>query len=168
MCSSDLIDLASAFHSGKRTSQAREPGESEKFSTLRSLKFFTGFNDAELWEVMRMASWESAAAGHALMHEGEPGNFFCILASGEARVSKNNRLLNVLGSGDCLGEMSYLAGVGKRRGADVRIEKPSRLIRIRNADLDQASDACRHRFDRAFLHLLVERLALSNERLSSG
>jgi len=161
------MDLASAFHSGKRTSQTREPGESEKFSTLRSLKFFTGFNDAELWEVMRMASWENAAAGHALMHEGEPGDFFCILVSGEARVSRNNRLLNVLGSGDCLGEMSYLCGAGKRRGADVHIEKPSRLIRIRNADLDQASDACRHRFDRAFLHLLVERLTLSNERLSS-
>ena len=162
------MDLASAFLSGKRASQSKEPGESEKFSTLRSLKFFTGFNDAELWEVMRMSRWESAGVGHALMHEGEPGGFFCIIASGEARVSKNNRLLNVLSSGDCLGEMSYLSTSEKRRTADVHIEKPARLIRIDNADLDQASDACRHRFNRAFLSLLVERLTSSNERLSAG
>jgi hypothetical protein len=43
--------------------------------------------------------------------------------------------------------------------------KASRLVRIGNADLDQASDSCRHRFDRAFLRLLVDRLARINDRL---
>ena len=43
----------------------------------------------------------------------------------------------------------------------------SRVIRIRTEDLDQASDTCRHRFDRAFMAILVERLNLANTRLTA-
>ena len=43
----------------------------------------------------------------------------------------------------------------------------SRIIRIKAEDLDQASDVCRHRFDRAFMGILVERLTLANTRLTS-
>jgi hypothetical protein len=32
--------------------------------------------------------------------------------------------------------------------------------------LAQASDACRHKFDRAFMEILVERLSMANLRLS--
>ena len=40
------------------------------------------FSDAELWEVARIAAWRNAAPGERLMTEGEPGDFFCILAQG--------------------------------------------------------------------------------------
>jgi serine/threonine protein kinase len=159
------MDLASAFHSGKRSNQKNGLGESEKFSTLRALNFFRDFSDVELWEVIRMSHWEEVPDNHRVMHEGDLGDFFCILASGDAKVMKKNRLLDVLVAGDCFGEMAYLSSAEKVRTADVRTMKPSRLVRIGNVDLDQASDSCRHRFDRAFLRLLVDRLARVNDRL---
>ena len=39
-------------------------------------------------------------------------------------------------------------------------------LRLANAALEHASEACRHRFDRAFLRILVERLSLANQRLT--
>jgi hypothetical protein len=41
------------------------------------------------------------------------------------------------------------------------------VITIRVDDLARASDACRHRFDRAFMSILVERLTMANNRLSA-
>jgi hypothetical protein len=43
----------------------------------------------------------------------------------------------------------------------------ARIIKIRAEDLDRASEFCRHRFDRAFMAILVERLTLANTRLTA-
>jgi len=42
----------------------------------------------------------------------------------------------------------------------------SRIIWVPAQKLAQASDACRHKFDRAFMEILVERLTMANARLS--
>jgi hypothetical protein len=42
---------------------------------------------------------------------------------------------------------------------------PARVISIRSDDLEHASSACRNRFDRAFMSILVERLTMANVRL---
>jgi CRP-like cAMP-binding protein len=101
------------------------------------------------------------------MEDGTEGNFFCILAAGEVKVTKKKKLLNILRAGECFGEMAYLAKDGKERTADVSAMGPARIIRIRTENLDQASDACRHCFDRAFMAILVERLKLANTRLAA-
>jgi hypothetical protein len=41
-------------------------------------------------------------------------------------------------------------------------------VRIRIADLEKATVACRSNVDRAFIGILVERLNLANTRLTSG
>jgi hypothetical protein len=43
----------------------------------------------------------------------------------------------------------------------------SRIITIHTEDLERASEPCRHRFDRAFMSNLVERLTLANTRLTA-
>jgi CRP-like cAMP-binding protein len=117
--------------------------------------------------VLRISSWQDAAPGAALIRQGDPGNYFCILASGEVKVTKRNRLLNILNAGECFGEMSYLSRQTNERSADVISLSPSRVITIRVDDLARASDACRHRFDRAFMSILVERLTMANNRLTA-
>ena len=107
-------------------------------------------------------------AATELVREGEPGDFFCLLVEGEARVTKNRKLLTVLGPGECFGEMAYLSASGHERGATVTAAKDSRIVRVRIADLEQATVACRSKFDRAFIGILVERLNLANTRLTSG
>ena len=123
--------------------------------------------DAELWEVLRISSWENLPANTTIMQDGDPGDFFCILASGEVKVTRRKKLLNLLTPGECFGEMAYLSRSGNERTADVATIADSRIIKIRSADLDAASDVCRHRFDRAFMSILVERLTLANTRLTA-
>ena len=161
------FDLADAFRAEHLAHRTEEVADSEKFNTLRGMPFFNEFSDAELWEVMRISSWENLPAGTTIMQDGDPGDFFCILASGEVKVTKRKKLLNLLTPGECFGEMAYLSRAGNQRSADVATIADSRIIRIKSEDLDQASDACRHRFDRAFMGILVERLALANTRLTA-
>ena len=161
------FDLAEAFRSEQLANRSQEVADSEKFNSMRAMPFFNDFSDAELWEVMRISTWENLPANSVIMQDGDPGDFFCILASGEVKVTKRKKLLNVLSPGECFGEMAYLSKSGNERGADVVTMSDSRLIKIRSEDLDSASDPCRHRFDRAFMSILVERLSLANTRLTA-
>ena len=160
-------DLAAAFrpqHFGAR--KAQEFADSDRFETLRRLPFFQNFSDAELWEVARISTWRHAPAGEALMKEGEPGDYFCILAQGEVKISKHGKLLNVLRAGEPFGEMAYLSRQEHARGADVTVAAEASIISVPTRRLDQASESCRHKFDRAFMEILVERLSNANLRLS--
>jgi hypothetical protein len=160
----DLIEALRAGLGGRRGGVL---GDADKFAALRGMRFFAAFADPELWEVIAMGSWEKVAAGTEMMREGEHGDAFCMVVQGEARVTKNKKLLSVLGPGECFGEMAYLSRQTNERSADVISLSPSRVITIRLDDLARASDACRHRFDRAFMSILVERLTMANNRLTA-
>jgi len=159
-------DLAEAFRSEYFNAQQSGFADTDKFETLRRLAFFENFTDAELWEVANMSSWRSAGQGELLMREGEPGNFFCILADGEVKVTKRGKLLNLLRTGEAFGEMAYLSKSAPVRVADVTVMGEAKIISVPTPNLEQASDACRHKFDRAFMEILVERLTMANIRLS--
>ena len=161
------FDLAEAFRNEHLSPRTQEVAETDKFNIMRALSFFNEFTDAELWEVMRISTWSNLAEGTMIMRDGETGDFFCILASGEVKVTKHKKLLNVLSTGECFGEMAYLSRSGNERTADVSATSDSQIIKIMTEDLEKASDACRHRFDRAFMGVLVERLALANIRLTA-
>jgi eukaryotic-like serine/threonine-protein kinase len=161
------LDLAEAFraeHQGAR--KAQEFADSDKFETLRKLAFFEQFSDAELWEVARISTWRHAAAGERILKEGEPGDFFCILAQGQVKVTRKGKLLNLLRAGEPFGEMPYLTRKQQTRGADVTVMSDASIISVPTEKLVHASDSCRHKFDRAFMEILVERLSMANLRLS--
>jgi serine/threonine protein kinase len=160
------LDLAEVFRNEGLGGRREQFADSDKFESLRKLHFFAEFTDAELWEVARISNWRSAAAGELLMKEGEPGNFFCLLAEGQVRVTRKGKLLNILHAGECFGEMAYLSKDEHLRGADVTVMAESKIISVPTQKLAQASDACRHKFDRAFMEILVERLTMANARLS--
>jgi CRP-like cAMP-binding protein len=115
-----------------------------------------------------LGQWEKARADTVLVREGETGDFFCVVLQGEVRVTKNKKLLSVLGAGECFGEMAYLSLGNRMRGATVTAAGDSRILRIAVATLEQASISCRSKFDRAFIGILVERLNLANTRLTSA
>ena len=160
------VDLAAVFRDEPGRVRDREFADSDKFESLKALAFFEKFSDAEIWEVARISTWRGARAGEVLMREGESGPYFCILAEGQVKVTKKHKLLNVLNAGECFGEMAYLQKSGQRRGADVTVATDAKIVSIPTDKLDQASDGCRHHFDRAFMAMLVERLTMANIRLS--
>ncbi|HUQ25162.1 MAG TPA: protein kinase [Burkholderiales bacterium] len=161
------MELVNAFRAERASARkAQTFTDSDRFETLRKLPFFADFSDAELWEVTRMAAWRNAAAGERLMKEGDRGEYFCILAQGAVKVTKNGRLLNVLKAGEPFGEMAYLSAKAQVRGADVTVDEEANIISVPSEALGQASDGCRHKFDRAFMQILVERLSAANLKLS--
>jgi serine/threonine protein kinase len=160
-------DLAQAFRNKQLKSTVRDFADSEKFDTLRSLSFFDDFSDVELWEVLRFSNWTQVPPGEIIMHDGEAGDFFCFLADGELKVTKNGRILNLLTTGDCFGEMAVIGKEKLPRGADVIALIESKLVTIRGEALAKASEACRMNFYQSFLSVLASRLALANARLAA-
>ncbi|MCX8086694.1 MAG: serine/threonine-protein kinase [Rhodocyclaceae bacterium] len=139
--------------------------ETEKFHTLRELPFFAHFSDIELWEVLRISVWGRVPAGTHLVNEGDEGNFFFIIADGEVRVTKAGRDLGVKPAGTCFGEMCYLRQGAMVRTATVIAVTPVTLLKIKAQALAHASERCQLAFNRAFLDILVDRLAETDEAL---
>lgn len=141
--------------------------DTEKFNILRTLSFFKSFGDVELWEVLRFSEWVDYAKDGVIINEGEPGDFFGIIVSGEARVLRKRRLLlSLLKAGECVGEMAYLGEPGSLRSADVVAATDVRMIKIGVKALERASELCRLNFDRTYLRILVGRLAAANSKLA--
>ena len=159
------LDLAEAFRNEGMEEDSKF-ADSEKFNTLKGLTFFKDFTDVEIWEVARFSKWEAMPPGQMILREGDEGDHFCIIAAGQVKVTRRNKLLNILDAGECFGEMAYLSEE-KRRGADVSTMSDAKVISIPTVALASASDTTRHRFDHAFLTILVERLTMANVRLSS-
>jgi serine/threonine protein kinase len=146
--------------------QQEEIYDTEKFDTVRALPFFTGFNDVELWEVLRISEWHKITKDEKIISEGEPGQKFYIVASGTVRVVKQGRLISLLHKGDCFGEMAHFSGTDAKRSTDVLAKNDVKLIEIDPEVLKLASPNCRYQFSDAFLHMLVKRLAVANTRIS--
>ena len=160
-------DLAALWQGEQSPQQDKtEVSDTEQFSWLKTLSFFRDFPENELWEVLRISKWRPFPAETILISEGDVGDSFFILASGTVRVTRGKRLLNVLGAGDCFGEMSYLAKRDGPRSASNTTATDSIVMKVRAADLSSASPSCRRLFDRKFLETLVERLETANQQLA--
>jgi CRP-like cAMP-binding protein len=142
--------------------------DSERFNLLRTLDFFSGFGDVELWEVVHRARWQRFQYGHALYRKGQEGNDFHIIAQGEVEVFREGTKVAQLGAGTSVGEMAYLAPSAELRkhGADVLVSLPCTTISFNPDSMAQLSPNTRHLFDGAFIRVLVRRLHAAHEALA--
>lgn len=142
--------------------------DSERFTLLRALDFFTHFGDVELWEVVHRAKWQRFPYGHALYRRGEEGGTFHIIAQGSVEVYRDGQRVALLGAGTSVGEMAYLAPNPdlKRHSTDVVVSDPATTISFTPEVMQQLSPASRHLFDEAFIRVLVRRLHAAHEALA--
>lgn len=142
--------------------------DSERFNLLRSLDFFSGFGDVELWEVVHRAQWQRCAFGDALYRSGEEGNTFHIIAQGQVEVYRGGQRVAQLGAGTSVGEMAYLAPNPelRRHSADVVVSEPATTISFTPRSLEQLGLSTRRLFDAAFIRVLVRRLHAAHEALA--
>ena len=140
--------------------------EAEKFNTLRRLEFFRTFNDVDLWQVLRISNWARYSPNSSVIKEGDVGTAFYVIAAGEVKVTKQGKLLNILRTGECFGEMAYLGKRLYQRTASVISVSDITIIEVGADSLGQATESCKHAFNAAFLELLVGRLEAANTRLS--
>ncbi|MBI3369102.1 MAG: protein kinase [Burkholderiales bacterium] len=142
--------------------------DSERFNLLRSLEFFAGFGDVELWEVVHRAKWRRHKFGDALYRKGEEGNTFHIIGQGRIDVYRDGERVAQLGAGTSVGEMAYLAPSPdlRRHAADVIVSEPATTVSFTPATLETLSPTTRHLFDAAFIKVLVRRLHSAHEALA--
>jgi eukaryotic-like serine/threonine-protein kinase len=159
-------DLAQAVRNRQLLMPKAEFSETEKFDTLRALPFFTDFSDVEIWAILRFSRWQRVAPGTIIMRDGDVGDFFCFLTAGELKVSKCGKTLNVLGKGECFGEMAVISRLEHARSADVTAISAANIVTVRGDALERASESCRMHFYQAFMAVLANRLTLANQRLS--
>ena len=133
---------------------------------LRALPFFHDFRDAELWEVVRGAAWEVHPRETEIVIEGEIGHCFYVIVSGQVKVLKDGKLLNLLQEGDCFGEMAYLSGEQAQRTATIAAVSEVHLLKMQAALLDSLTEGCQLRFNREFLRTLIERLTWTTSALA--
>ncbi len=141
--------------------------DSERFTLLRSLEFFEGFGDVELWEVVHRARWRRFDFGDALYRRGELGNSFHIIAQGLVDVYREGQRVAQLGTGTSVGEMAYLAPNPELRShsADVLVAQPTTTVSFTPEALMQLSLGTQRLFDAAFIKVLVRRLHAAHESL---
>lgn len=161
-----LIDELASMMGGSAALPKKGVFETERFNSLRKLSFFEGFADVDLWEVLRFSQWLEVAKDEVILKEGDRGDFFGVLVSGEARVTRKRRPIATLKAGECLGEMACLGSPDSLRTADVTASQRVNMIKIPVSAYRKATDSCRGRFEHAFLRVLVERLMQANARIA--
>jgi tRNA A-37 threonylcarbamoyl transferase component Bud32 len=142
--------------------------DSERFNLLRTLEFFEGFGDIEIWEVVHRAQWLRHSYGAALYRKGETGRTFHIIALGRIDVYRDGQRVAQLGAGTSVGEMAYLAPSTELRvhSADVIVAAPATTVAFTPESVDLLSPTTRHLFDTAFIGVLVRRLHAAHEALA--
>ena len=139
--------------------------DSEKYVALKRVPMLSTLADSELWELARAGKWGRVPKGRPIVKENEKGTSFFFLAQGEAKVTKQKRLLNMVSGGECFGEMAYIAG-GEKRHATVESSTELLLAEFEPAALDKMSLGAQLQLTRALVRNVSDRLALANTRLA--
>jgi CRP/FNR family transcriptional regulator, cyclic AMP receptor protein len=97
-----------------------------KVELIKRVPLFEQCSKRELGMIAALADEVALPEGRELTHEGRSGREFVVLVDGAASVTRDGKLLNKLGPGDFLGEISLITG--RPRTATVTTSKPSRLL----------------------------------------
>jgi tRNA A-37 threonylcarbamoyl transferase component Bud32 len=162
------LSAAGAEHRGSVVDgrgASQEVLDSERFTLLRGLEFFAEFGDVELWEVVHRAAWVRHACGDALYRKGEEGSSFHVITQGRVEVYRDGRKVATLGAGSTVGEMAYLAPnpALRRHTVDILASQPTTTLSFTPDSLERLGLSTRHRFDKAFIQVLVRRLHEAQE-----
>ena len=158
------LDLAKA---GRLTLSQKSIADSDKFEALRKVPVLERLNDAEIWELVHAGSWSRVPARTAIVREGDEGKSLFFLGSGNAKVIKSGRLLNMLSAGECFGEMAYIKEGGMARQATVEAGDDTLLAEFNPDMIAKTTVNCRLQLTTALLHMVVDRLAVANQRIAA-
>jgi CRP-like cAMP-binding protein len=101
-------------------------------TVLEAVPLFEGLSHKQLRKVADLADVARFMAGATLVKQGEIGDSFYVVLTGQARVVANERTLNHLLPGDHFGEISLLDG--GPRSASVVAETEMTLVIITQKD----------------------------------
>ncbi len=136
--------------------------DSEKYVLLKQVEMFSDLPDSELWELVRSATWSRVPAKSTVMRENDKGKGVFFLAKGKARVIRQGRVLNMIGEGECFGEMAYIRAGRLPRRATVESVTELLVAEFEPDVVARMSLGAQLYLTRAMVSNLVDRLELAN------
>jgi CRP-like cAMP-binding protein/Zn-dependent protease len=107
----------------------------QQIAELRGLHCFAGLSTAQLWELLERGGWVSFAPGERIMREGDFGDSFYAISSGQVDIVKDERLVTTIGRGSYFGEVALLMEVP--RTATVIARTAVRAFRLDREGFDR-------------------------------
>lgn len=80
------------------------------FHTLRDTEVFRHLSPSALTQLLRRFARRSFTTGDMVIKEGEPGDAFYLIETGQVKVERHGEPLAELGPGECFGELALLRG----------------------------------------------------------
>jgi len=108
-----------------------------KIELLKEVPLFSRCSKKELGAIAATADELFLPEGSELTRQGGHGREFMVIAEGSANVEKDGRLINVLDSGDFLGEIALLSDAP--RTATVTTSSPTRLLVLTDRAFDHVT-----------------------------
>jgi CRP-like cAMP-binding protein len=102
---------------------------------LRDLSCFAHLQPNEIAELLEHGEWINVAPGEVMIEEGDVGEDFFAVRSGQVEVIRDGRVVDVMGAGSFFGEIALLMDVP--RTATVRARTPVRAFRLDREGFDR-------------------------------
>ncbi len=131
-------------------------------AALRAVPIFSGLDDRALKQLALMLQSDVFAAGEEIAVEGRKGlDFFFLIDSGSATVTKGGEAINTLGPGDWFGELALIT-----KGSRTATVTATEELRCRTLASFQFRPFVQEHADVAWtmLEALVERLREAERR----
>lgn len=90
----------------------RADSMAKRVQGLRKLPFFEECDDLELDHVALASNVIQAPAGDIILSEGQTDDHFYLITSGIAVMKRDGRIVEVVGQGDCFGEIGFINAGG--------------------------------------------------------
>lgn len=103
---------------------------------LALVPMFRGLSKRQLRHLAGMCEVGDYMAGHSIVRQGDRGDAFFVVLTGQAKITSNGRFLARALAGDHFGEIAVLDG--GERTATVSSETPMTLLILRRRDLLRA------------------------------
>jgi CRP-like cAMP-binding protein len=107
----------------------------QAIADLRELPSFSHLEPDELAELLDHGAWENYRPGEEIVVQGEPGDAFYAIGSGQVEVLEDGRQVARLGPGGYFGEIALL--MDSPRTATVRTRTPVRTYRLGRDGFDR-------------------------------
>ncbi|HVQ60824.1 MAG TPA: serine/threonine-protein kinase [Burkholderiales bacterium] len=140
--------------------------DTEKYMVLKKVEMLAGLSDTEYWELARAGDWARIPAKQTIVSENQKGKSFYFVGKGQAKVTRQGRLLNMINEGECFGEMAYIRGGEVPRNATVDSATELLLAKFRPDAVSGMSLGAQLYLTRALVRNLADRLELANSRIT--
>ncbi|MDR2678122.1 MAG: protein kinase [Zoogloeaceae bacterium] len=142
-----------------------EMKDDPRFEQLRRMGVLTEFENVELWELLRSATWKEVEADVVLFQEGDTNHHFGILVSGSVEVSMEGRVVETLNAGDIVGEAGYLHGGA--RATTIATLEPCQFLEINGSAISLSSEELQERMQQLLISCIITRLDTAYRRLGA-